>query len=452
MQNSNRPGTDGTPSARRARVAGVQRSLAAVLLAVSAAACSDAGGAGGSTNSEIEHLVVLIQENISFDSYLGTWCEAPTGSAPTCTTGPACCERGPATDPGTGISPLLLDEAQHGAFDPIHFSVCFSSEINGGAMDQFVEGAVCGSSPQNFAYADDASVGYYRDLAERSALADRWFQPIVGASSANDMYFARANFVFEDNTFVPEGAIGSVMCTFNRMAQAYDDPTVGDLLADAGVPWAFYIEGYQTMIDAVEQGECPPPDPACPTGIPFYPCVYDPSDIPFQYYPRFRDNPTFMRDYAHFTQDLEAGELPAVTFVKAIGFRTEHPGLGITISDGIDFTADLIDRILGSRYADDTLILVTYDESGGYFDHVAPPPDSPIDGKEYGPRVPTYAVGRFARAGQVSHVVMEHSSVVKFIEWNWLGGETGQLGTRDTVVHNIGSLLDPAETGVPVPE
>jgi hypothetical protein len=47
---------------------------------------------------------------------------------------------------------------------------------------------------------------------------------------------------------------------------------------------------------------------------------------------------------------------------------------------------------------------------------------------------------------------MEHSSLVKFIEWNFLGGKTGQLGTRDTVVADIGSVLDPATTGIPVPE
>ena len=76
-------------------------------------------------------------------------------------------------------------------------------------MDQFVEGAICGASPKNFAYADASSVGYYRDLAGRYALADRYFQPITGASSSNDMYFARASFVFEDNTYVPADAIGT---------------------------------------------------------------------------------------------------------------------------------------------------------------------------------------------------------------------------------------------------
>jgi len=199
-------------------------------------------------------------------------------------------------------------------------------------------------------------------------------------------------------------------------------------------------------------GTCPEPPPECAPQLPFYPCDYDPSDIPFQYYPRFRDNPEFMRDYALFATDLAAGQLPAVTFVKAIGYKTEHPGLGDTISAGIAFVTDLIDRVMASPYKDQTLILLTYDESGGFFDHVAPPPVSSVDDQAYGPRVPTLAIGRFARRNEISHVVMEHSSIVRFIEWNWLHRQTGQLGTRDGVVNNIGSLLDPAQTGVPVPE
>lgn len=97
---------------------------------------SSSGAAGPATSSNIQHVVIVVQENISFDSYLGTYCTAPTGSDPSCTDGPGCCERAPAADPGTGTAPLLLDDAEHGGFDPIHFSTCFSSEINGGAMDQ----------------------------------------------------------------------------------------------------------------------------------------------------------------------------------------------------------------------------------------------------------------------------------------------------------------------------
>jgi phospholipase C len=90
------------------------------------------------------------------------------------------------------------------------------------------------------------------------------------------------------------------------------------------------------------------------------------------------------------------------------------------------------------------------DESGGYFDHLAPPAASSVDGQPYGARVPLLALGRFARKGHVSHAIMEHSSIVKFIEWNWLG-QTGLLGGRDAVVNNIGSMLDASATFAAVP-
>jgi phospholipase C len=73
------------------------------------------------------------------------------------------------------------------------------------------------------------------------------------------------------------------------------------------------------------------------------------------------------------------------------------------------------------------------------------------DGQPYGTRIPLIASGPFARAGGISHTVMEHSSIVKFIEWNWLAMQTGQLAGRDVVVENIGSLLDPAATVEQVP-
>jgi phospholipase C len=204
------------------------------------------------------------------------------------------------------------------------------------------------------------------------------------------------------------------------------------------------------MQEAQSRGTCPEPDPACAPGTASYPCIYDPSDNPFQYYRAWRDNAAVMKDFGDFGKELAAGTLPAVSFVKPMGFRTEHPG-GSSISDGEKFVSDVFGAVQASRFAKDTLVLVVPDESGGFFDHVPTPPVSAVDGKAYGPRIPLLALGAFARQGVVSHVQLEHASIVRFIEWNWLGA-TGQLQGRDAVVNNIGSLLDPARTGVAVPE
>jgi phospholipase C len=406
----------------------------------------DAGVAcqSGCPTSRIEHLVVIIQENHSFDSYFGHYCTAAAGSQPSCTSGPGCCEAVPATEPGTSAaSPTALTDQENRTFNPDHSSSCELKEIHGGAMDRFVTGAPACSNPRNFAVAGAAQVKPYWDFAAAGALADRYFQPIVGATSANDMYFARAGYVFDDNAYGPN-SIGQTCVSMTP--KDFTDETIGDLLVARHVSWAFYAEGYQAMKDAT--GPCPPAPSDCASTQ--YPCTFDPSDVPFEYYPNFKDNPVFIRDYQKLATDVAAGTLPSVVFVKALGYKTEHPGS--TISAGVDFVQKAVSTVMSSDYGRSTLVLVTYDEGGGYYDHVAPPPTNVADGKPYGTRVPLLAMGPFARKNFVSHVTMEHSSVVKFIEWNWLGGTTGQLGTRDATVSNLGSLLDPDATGTPVPE
>jgi phospholipase C len=251
------------------------------------------------------------------------------------------------------------------------------------------------------------------------------------------MYLARGAFVFVDNSWVPPTA-GSG-CYSSSARKSYPEPTVGDLLESCSVSWSFYAQGYAHAL-------------ANPNSSKYcYPTYYDPSDNPFEYYPPFQDNPTYERDYdTQFASDVAGGTLPSVSYIKPLGTSTEHPGE--TISNGVSFVQGVVGTILGSStYANDTLVLVTYDESGGFYDHVSPPAPSTVDGEVYGARIPLLAIGNFAKPDFVSHVTMEHSSIIRFIEYNWLGGTPGQLSTRDAVVNNIGSLLDPAKTGVTVP-
>lgn len=418
-----------------------------------------AGCPGGvcPTQSNIKHLVVVVQENHTFDNYFGRYCTAATGSAPSCNSGPACCEAGPARDP-SGAAPVVLDDADNsGQFnDRNHFADCETAEIDGGAMDKFVAGALtvggrpC-SSTENFAYAPATLIQPYLDLAAGGALADRYFQPIVGQSSSNDMYLARANFVFTDNAYYPN-AIGKGCQTPGAATplMEFTGTTVADLLIARGVGWSWYAGGYAAMKNA--GGACPMPPADCAIGFQSPPCLFDASDVPFDYYASTRDMAGMLKDFdADFAADLAAGKLPPVAFVKPAGYKSEHPALKITISDGVKFVKGVVDAVAASSLASSTLVIVTYDEGGGFFDHVAPPPASSVDGKLYGTRVPFIAVGPFAKKNYVSHVTMEHSSLVKFIEWNWLGGITGQLGTRDAAVANIGDLLDVAATGTQVP-
>jgi phospholipase C len=404
--------------------------------------CTDGGGGG----TGVPHVVIIVQENHTFDTYFGTWCTAAPGSNPTCTAGVSCCEAAPAMDPG-GASPIVLDDTSNAAFDPNHEQACELGEIDMGAMDKFVTGTSC-SDPRNFAIASAATVKPYRDLAAQYAIADRYFQPIAGQSSSNDMYLAVAHEVFVDNAYEPMTLGDQCSLTMGRMD--FTGKTIADLLKSAGKTVNWYAEGYALMKSAGTS--CPTTPTACKFGLPVYPCVYDPSDVPFNYYAQFDDASGFMRDYTQLAKDLAEGTLPDVAYVKGYGFHSEHPGYRTTISAGTTFVTSVFQAIQASCYKDTTLVLLTWDEGGGFFDHVSPPPESTVDNQPYGMRVPLLAMGRFAQKGTVSHVTMEHSSIVKFLEWNYLGGKTGQLQARDAVVNNIGSLLDPTEVGATIPD
>lgn len=436
--------------------------------AVGLGGCGSAGMAGGPDEQDmgtgsmnpdltpptpqIKHVVLISQENHTFDTYFGRYCTAPSGSNPTCNTGPSCCERAPSQE-ASGAGPVTLDDALNASYDPDHTHDCEMNEMNGGKMDRYVTGTSC-SDARNFAIATPAVIQPYFDLATKYAMADRYFQPVIGQSSSNDMYYAVARFVFRDNDRIPKAQGHGCWYPLKSTTQYTGQTTIADLLINKGHTFATYGEGYDAMVAATV---CPTSIPGDCTSTVTFPglptsCTYDSSDYPWQYYAQFADNPLYIKDYTKLAKDVAAGKLPTFSFVKGTSYHTEHPNFGNKISFGVAFVNEVIGTILSSQYAEDTLILVTWDEGGGYYDHIAPPGPNPIDGEAYGTRIPFIAVGKFAKKNFVSHVQMEHSSVVKFLEYNFLDGQTGQLKARDTNVNNIGSLLDPSTTGIFIPE
>src|SRR5689334_13318077 len=133
------------------------------------AACSSSSPSSSEppAASKIKHLVVMVQENHSFDAYFGAYCTAPAGTRPACTDGTACCEAAPSKEPGAGATAVALTDDENGTWDPNHTQACEVAEMNGGKMDQYVRGADC-SSPKNFAVAP--ALQAYWDLAKENAL------------------------------------------------------------------------------------------------------------------------------------------------------------------------------------------------------------------------------------------------------------------------------------------
>ncbi|KAJ3021205.1 UNVERIFIED_CONTAM: hypothetical protein HDU68_009761 [Siphonaria sp. JEL0065] len=384
--------------------------------------------------SSIEHVIIIISENHSFDSYFGRYCQAPTNSNPTCNYGSKCCERG--SDSIKGVYPVTLTDNANKAYDPSHLAANEVCEINNGQMDKFIGSGGCGgSNDKNFAMANGTvgSASQYWNWAGQYAMADRFFQSAVGQSCKNDMYFARGAFVFEDNSKVPPS--DKCYIPFASTVASYQDPTIADLLVQCNVSWTFFAE--ELTLNTLP-AQC-------------YPNHYDPSDNPFEYYPSLRSSTkasSYFRPLTALYKDISVGTLPSVSYVKGLGINSEHPGIS-TISAGENLNAGIIDAILKSpTYNKSTIIIMTPDESGGFRDSVPPPPTSSVDNQQYGPRTPFVVVGNAVKkGGYVSHVQMEPASIIRFIESNFLDGQPGQLQTRDAVANNIGDLLDPALTG-----
>jgi phospholipase C len=390
----------------------------------------------GATSSNVKHVIIFISENHSFDSIYGNYCQAETFSNPKCNYGPKCCEKIPSEL--NGVKPKDLTDTQNTRYDPCHSKACEESEINGGKMDKYIIGGV-GSNPNNFAAAidDEFSAKLYFQWARENAISDRFFQSSAGASSQNDMYFAGGKFFFLDNTYAPQNKkIPGAQCRENFIA--YTDPTIADLLNTCQVSWTFYGQGLK---EKMTSKDC--------EGM-----WFDGTDNPFAYFPSLTDSPTAQdnfRDFKDLLEDIKLGNLPSVTYVKALEIYTGHPGYSGGFINEQRLSEILINKIKESeQYRENTLVFLVPDESGGFYDHIPTPKTSKIDGQIYGPRTQFVVVGDIAKKNYISHVTLEPASIIRFLQWNWIG-EEGQLYTRDRIVNNIGDMLDESKAGVKIP-
>jgi len=194
--------------------------------------------------------------------------------------------------------------------------------------------------------------------------------------------------------------------------------SVGDLLTAYGIPWKYYGGGFNAA------------DTLNPLGL-----LYCNICNPFEYeagYPAMVSD--HMRDVTDLFADLVGGTLPAVAFVKPDGTMDGHPASSKwTLFEA--FVSNIID--LAQRNPTqwgEIAILITVDESGGYYDSGF---IQPVDFFGTGPRIPMIAVSRFSTGGHISHVYNEHSSVVKFIERNWRLAETLSDRSRDSLPNPV---------------
>jgi len=189
--------------------------------------------------------------------------------------------------------------------------------------------------------------------------------------------------------------------------------TVGDTLSAKGVSWVWYSGAWDA---AVKDGMQPPDAPrkviaTSANGAPYFVTHHQ----PFNYFARFApgtaDRERHLKDYTDLVAAIDKGTLPAVAFYKPQGVLNEHPGYADVLS-GDEHIVALIEKIKASPLWASTAIIVTYDENGGFWDHVPPP-----KGERWGPGtlIPTIIVSPYAKRGYVDHTPYDTTSIIKFL-------------------------------------
>jgi phospholipase C len=400
--------------------------------------------------SKIDHIVVIYQENWSFDGLYGRFPgadgiaqasaasltqRAKDGSALLAAPSPTI---GGKPDPAFAKADLaaLLKPYDAGAFTPaesltgdlVHRFYTNQLQIDGGKNDKFVAWSDNGGLVMSSYDATNLPEG---KLAQQNVLFDRFFMGAFGGSFLNHQFLIAARppvfpnaptamvatppdaqgLTVADKVVTPDGYVVNTAFTVNTPHPSNADPTtlvpnqtyatIGDRLSEKGLAWAWYSGGWN---DAVAGH----PDP-----------LFQYHHQAFAFFAKYADGTVgrkeHLKDEAEFLAAAQAGDLPAVAFVKPLGEDNEHPGYA-SLAQGQQHVADLVAAIQASPAWKNTAIFITYDENGGRWDHAAPPV---IDRWGPGSRVPTILITPFEKKGSVDHGTYDTTSILKLIETRW---------------------------------
>ncbi len=316
--------------------------------------------------------------------------------------------------------------------DMVHRFYQEQLQIDGGKMDQYA--AVSNARGAVMGYFDTDSLPLVA-YAKQYTLCDHFYHSAFGGSFLNHMWliaartpmwadiptkyratldsatgFAKktADRTYADGAATPEGYLINTQYTHNNPHPAtaaaeglvpdLDFPTIGDRMNDKGVTWAWYSGGW----DSATAGH---PDSA-----------FQFHHQSFAFFKNYADGTpgkaAHLKDEKDFIAALNAGTLPQVSFIKPVGVNNEHPGY-TDVKSGELHTAALIEAVKASSIWSNTVIVITYDENGGLYDHVAPPV---IDRWGPGTRVPTLVISPLAKTNYVDKHQLETVSILSLIE------------------------------------
>jgi phospholipase C len=376
-------------------------------LAGAATARADAPPAGARSNTPIEHYIVLMQQNHTFDNYFGTYPGADGIPADTCI------PMNPSKPAKTScVKPYHIGERP--IDDLNHSNNTFLRQYNDGRMDGFVDALNKRNQDGTIAlgYYDDRDLPYYWNLADEYVLFDRYFSSARAGSVWNRMYWIAGVPGNIENRIPPQG--------FG------DLPTIFDRLQERGVSWKFYVYNYKPGLNYRTSGLLSPLAPQVQW-------------LPLLAMDRFIDKPELSSrivDLDEYFVDLRNGTLPAVSYVLFLG-ATEHPLTSLEL--GQQTVRQMLQALMQSSAWDSSAFLLTYDDWGGWYDHVRPPS---VDKYGYGFRVPALLVSPYAKRAYIDSTVLDHTSSLRFIGYNW---DIEPLATRDAGANTFLGAFDFAQ-------
>jgi phospholipase C len=361
------------------------------------------------SNTPIQHVVILCQENHSFDNYFGAF-------AATLGTG---------ANTALGFTPdaLAYYNSAGAAFHPYHMTQFCElnpdhswdgshAKWNNGAMD----GWITEQDGQTGAigYFEAADHIYHATLAQAFTIADHNFCSQIGPTLPNRLYLWSGTSGWDYLT--PTQVVDTL---------PYDNPVLS-------LPPP--VLGWQTMADVLDAAQIPwkcysIADGSVPTAIGAF--------NPLVFFSQFQNNPQRLAqattDFSQFASDLASGSLPAVSWIVTEAIVSEHPPAPPDM--GQLLVAKVVQDLMSSSAWSSTALFVTYDEGGGYFDHVSPsilelvPAGLPDGGGAVGPgfRVPMTIVSPWARPNTVFKGVIDHTSILQFIERNFSSSATAVM-------------------------
>ena len=360
---------------------------------------------------KIQQVVFIIKENRTFDNYFGTFPGADGATTGTISTGDVI-QLGHTPD----RTPRDISHSWNSAL----------TAIDGGAMDQFdlIPGGNQNGDYLAYTQLAESDIPNYFALARYFTLGDAMFSSLTGPSFPNHLYTIGAQSGGAINNPNQGGVWGcdsddattvQVMDdsgNITRQFPCFDFATLVDSLGYAGLTWKYYAPGpgqsgyIWSALDAI-------------------------------YHIRFSD--LWQQNVvppSQFIQDAQNGQLPSVSWV-VVGNGSEHPPGSSCV--GENTTVRQVNAVMQGPQWGSTAIFITWDDFGGFYDHVPPPQ---VDNFGFGPRVPLLIVSPYAKPGNISHTVYEFSSLLTFVETRW---NLGALTNRDYNANNLFDSFDFAQ-------